>query len=368
MYYRASILSVALAASVHAAIIRVPGDQPTIQAGLDSASEGDTVSVAPGTYAGAGNKNLDFLGRNLVLESEQGQEATVIDCEGWGRGLSFHSGERAASMVSGFTVTGGKEHYSGGVHCEFSDPTFTDCTIAGNNAASGDGGGVSCIRSSATFIHCDIRDNTAADHAGGVRCLESAPTFINCAITGNRATFGGGGVGSVESDLTITGCTIASNTTTDSHGGGIAIFDVDPSTIAITNCTIAGNRAIHGDGGALWIFALATNPKFTNCIFWGNSPNEVSGAHHYLGDPTITYCDIEGGWDGVGNIEIDPLFISLPGFANLLRPGSPCIDAGDPSIEDGISDRHPRWPGWVPNGVRSDMGAYGGPGNRGWLR
>ena len=38
------------------------------------------------------------------------------------------------------------------------------------------------------------------------------------------------------------------------------------------------------------------------------------------------------------------------------------------SGEDGLYDSHPRWPEWYPNGARSDMGAYGGPGNADWLQ
>ncbi len=55
------------------------------------------------------------------------------------------------------------------------------------------------------------------------------------------------------------------------------------------------------------------------------------------------------------------------GDSIVVAPGSPAIDAGDPLVLDEISDWHPRWPARVPNGPRSDMGAYGGEGNRGWL-
>ncbi len=47
--------------------------------------------------------------------------------------------------------------------------------------------------------------------------------------------------------------------------------------------------------------------------------------------------------------------------------GSSCIDGGDPLISDGIWDSDPNWPDWFPNGERSDMGAYGGPGNLLWV-
>ena len=74
------------------------------------------------------------------------------------------------------------------------------------------------------------------------------------------------------------------------------------------------------------------------------------------------FSDILGGWEGKGNIDSDPLFHTFHGFSNLLHPGSPCIDSGDPMIEDGYD-----WPDWYQNNPRSDMGAYGGPGNVEWL-
>jgi hypothetical protein len=94
----------------------------------------------------------------------------------------------------------------------------------------------------------------------------------------------------------------------------------------------------------------------------------------------IRYSDVEGAeesvfkgeecflyWGG-GMIDTDPWFVDYRGYDYILHPKSLCIDAGDPGIEDGLYDWHPRWPKWYPDGVRSDMGVYGGPGNIDWVR
>jgi len=102
-----------------------------------------------------------------------------------------------------------------------------------------------------------------------------------------------------------------------------------------------------------------------NCILWNNAEDEILSQ---FGTPELSYSDIEGGWEGEGNIDVDPLFVSRLGFDFLLHPQSPCIDAGDPAIEDALYDWHPLCPDWYVNGARSDMGAYGGPGNIDWFR
>ncbi len=128
-------------------------------------------------------------------------------------------------------------------------------------------------------------------------------------------------------------------------------------TASLDNCTVVGNMfTSYGTGGGIFGTMVVSNT-----IVRHNEDDQV------LGTPSIRHSNIEGGYPGNGNIDADPLFRSLHGFDYLLGIASPSIDTGDPLLQDGISDRHPRWPRWYPNGARSDQGAYGGPGNAGWL-
>jgi len=109
--------------------IHVPAGQPTIQAGIDTAVDGDTVLVAPGTYV----ENIDFMGKAITVESAQGAEATVID---GGDPVNpdvksvvvFNKSESQDSVLEGFTVTNGAgtsyeiepgnwEYCGGGIYC-----------------------------------------------------------------------------------------------------------------------------------------------------------------------------------------------------------------------------------------------------------
>ena len=339
----------------------------TIQKGIDEASDGDTVLVADGTYTGEGNKNLDFKRKAITVTSENGAEPTIIDCEEDGRGFYFHSGETEESVVSGFTITNGfVTGDGGGIACnQNSSPTIQN-NIIEENSATHEGGGIFCrdncsptitnniiTRNSAwwgggiflgynsygTIQNNTIEENSADVCGGGIVCrLDSCGTIQNNAIEGNSAHLGGGIVCYQNSSPIIQNNTIEKNSATNDGGGGI--YCAHNSSPTIQNNTIEGNSATHEGGG---IYCYSSSPTVLNTILWADSPGEI-----YVDETSeidITYSDVQGGWEGEGNIDADPMFVDADGGDYHLQPGSPCIDAGDP---DSPKD---------PDGTRADMGA-----------
>ena len=155
-----------------AATIRVPADQPTIQAGIDAVVDGDFVLVAPGTYV----ENIDFLGKAITLQSEQVADVTVIDGNQNGSVVTFSSGETEETAIDGFTIRNGNGTFcskdytnGGGIYCTYSSPMIMNCVITDNNISSGRprGGGIYCDYSSPTIENCTIIGNIATDRADG---------------------------------------------------------------------------------------------------------------------------------------------------------------------------------------------------------
>lgn len=384
--------------TLNADTIRVPEDQPTIQAGIDAAMDMDTVLVADGTYTGDGNRDIDFLGKAIVVMSQNGTENCHIDCEGDSldphRGFSFRSAEDTTSVLQGFTiqngyVTGNVDEGAGGaIYCDASSPQIRGNRIM-NNFAAGEGGGIHCGNQAAPIILGNqIVDNRTNGFGGGIQCNNASPTIRENTIEGNIATSSGGGINCwMNSVPRIVGNMITDNQTTDGLGGGISSGSSSPSiesniitgnyssdrgagilchnSIAvIAGNTIVGNRSETMGGGIAC--AESSSVVLLHTVLWGDSA--VSDYEILLEDGSmimVTYSDVQGGWPGEGNIDIDPLFRDIfSGDYHLMSTAcndpddSPCIDAGHPDSLDAQLD--------CDHGLgttRCDIGAYGGRGN-----
>ena len=157
---------------------------------------------------------VDFGGRLITVRSANGAAVCVIDCQGAGRGFFFHSGETAAAVVEGFTITNGSAGYGGGMYNWQSSPTVTQCTFSGNR---GDGGMYNW-QGSPTVTHCTFSGNVGED-GGGMCNKQGSPTVTDCTFSGNTADVGGG-MYNWQSSPTVTHCTFSGNTA-DYLGGGM---------------------------------------------------------------------------------------------------------------------------------------------------
>ena len=102
-----------------------------------------------------------------------------------------------------------------------------------------------------------------------------------------------------------------------------------------------------------------SNPTISNSILWkDNAPEgpEIGEYQNSDPDPTVSHCDIQGGYPGIGNIDTDPLFIDSDNGDFHLQNISPCIDSGTndaPGLTLTDLEGKPR----IINGI-VDMGAY----------
>jgi hypothetical protein len=340
----------------NAKINRVPADFVNIQSAVNASSNGDTVVVYPGTYY----ENVILRGKKIVLTSRfyetsdvhfisstiingsQPLSADTASC------VLVINGEDSTMILQGFTITGGK------------GTAWLDEHGAGKYR---EGGGILVAHSSPIIKNNLITNNKAVDitgvtstGGGGIRAGDGNPSILNNVMTQNRGRYGGALV------LNFTGASVKNNIFYNNFGGedygGGTIWMNHPGSYGkvIENNTIVANAA---NGGGIYEWS-GSSVIVRNNIIWGNTSSSALQLSVRAGT-LVTYCTVQGGWAGAGNINIDPQFSDS--LFNLMNT-SPCIDAGDSSqmyndIADPNDPANARFPSH--GSVRNDMGAYGGP-------
>lgn len=339
-------------------IIGVPSQYTTIQAAINSASNGDTVLVEPGTYF----ENVNFRGKKIVLTSRfyltgtpSTINATVINGStpahpDTASCVIISSGEDSTTVLQGFTLTGGtgtkwedehalgyKFREGGGLLIQYSSPVIQN-NIIRNNQAINNSGAVSA-------------------GGGGIRMGDSNPKVINNIVMQNQGLYGPGIVLNYSAGVFKNNIVILNSGAT-SYGGGGAFWILGNTALGpriIENNTILNNSAVSGCGG---IQIQSSTVTMRNNIIRGNTP---TGNLQIQGGGSVSYCNIQGTYGGAGNINVDPMFADSN---YILQTGSPCIDAGDSSTvyNDPADPNNPTLAGYPSRGtLRNDMGAYGGP-------
>jgi hypothetical protein len=217
--------------------------------------------------------------------------------------------------------------------------------------------------SSPQIDHCLIR-HCYGQEGAAICCTDQSEAVIsNNVIMDNTAEWHGGAILNYYANARITNNILAYNNAY--LGGGVYSFIGVP--------TVVNNTIVHNRGAALYLdwttYSLVpgASSQVSNNIIWENEiyvePTVEPGEY------AVRFNDIQGGWNGEGNLEVDPLFADpasrdyhlksqtgrwdpRAGFWVTDGVTSPCIDAGDPAMAVGDEP--------APNGGRIDMGAYGG--------
>jgi hypothetical protein len=392
---RSVLAAAALAASsaAMAADIHVPGDQPTIQQAIVSASDGDRVLVDAGTYA----EHIDFLGKNIQVLSTAGAAATVIDGTQSGTVATFQTGETHDASLSGFTIRGGSAPSrngvakGGGIFIEGASPLIFDNVIVGNVAC--DGGGVEVISGSPHIRHNHVQHNRSKagchgygaglnietpldalvednliegnggpDAGGGVSLLDSGHATLAGNIIRENSAPAGSGVYSRLSNLRLVDNVIVSN----SDQGLNSSFErrVKNTVLALVNNTIADNgqievtiSAAHGRMEGFNNIIRSTRADYS-ILCSSVAANRANFSHNLVystdgAEMVDLNCNLAAG----GLIDEDPRFIGTPGaHAYWLQAGSPAIDAGINSADKHVRQDATGAPRIVNGTV--DLGAY----------
>jgi hypothetical protein len=219
----------------------------TLQAAVDAASDGDTITVAPGTYAGG--VTIDV---SVALEGA-GAASTIVS--GGGPVLTigeFGAASEPTVSISGLTITGGVSTTSRecGPSC---GTAYATATALGGGIEVPPGAG--STGASVTISDSLISGNRASPTRTVPSVRAICPGEVHCQF----ALAGGGGIDNWGT-MTLIRSTVSGNevsgSISDADGGGILN---ERGSLTLANSQVTGNRALatppygrFGEGGAIF--------------------------------------------------------------------------------------------------------------------
>lgn len=335
--FSAALLVTCLAATAQQTL-RVPARYQTISLALAAAAKGDTVLVSPGTYT-----ESIAITTEVKVVSTGGAALTTLRPT-YSAVVSFGGSVGRGAVLDGFTITG--SNYAG-IACYDSSPTLRNLRIVGNSARKQGGGGFEIVYDGA-----------------GIYCSGASPLIDRCTIQQNRIYVSNGltgsyflrGAGIYASggsldirDSVITHNTIYCNTYSPQSASGAGISCgtaiIANSVIGWNSVSVGGFYSTSATGGGL---AVGSKTTIVHCVVHGNSVsgnntrdgagvaggtmlNSVVRGNTGAGQvhrSNVTYCNVEGGLSGSGNIDAEPKFDSISPTGFRIGPTSPCRNAG----------------------------------------
>lgn len=331
-----------LPSCLFATTLYVPDDYPEIQDAIEAASEGDTVLVGPGSYGA-----VDFLGKNIVVLSEEGPDSTYIVPGGDYGNVMFVNGESSDAVLQGFDISNGGR----GIYIEDSSPTVRGNHISGHYNGYA-GGGILA--------------------SGSQSLIQNNVIIGNSTMGGSYTNYGAGVCLSGGSSVTLQNNVIAENESF--LGSGVCLLSGGTSASLVNNVIAYNPAECH-----IYLQYSSSSIFIRNCILWGSNWVEIE-AYGEDAEIDIAWSDIKNGKEGIwggsltwgdGMISDTPVFVAGPYSDYQLDESlSPCVDAGDPAPEfnDPEDPANPGFALYPALGlVRNDMGAYGGGGVGFWV-
>ena len=292
-----------------APVINVPADQPTIQAAIDAASDGDVVLVAPGIYY----EQLDPEGKTITVKSSGGAVVTILDgSNNTGPTVNIHYGEGNFTVLQGFTLVNGYAAANGSAVSIFgSSPSIVDDRFVGNYNYGGDAAAIHFSGMAPVFLRDFFSDNKCSSH-GVVAGSSTATLVIADSVFSNNTT-----CTAILLSL-VSGATysIYNNTIVGNFDGIVTSFCTNTTGLSFVNNVVAFNHTVGFEVNPTCGDAFAS--AILNNLVYGNTTANYQG----VADQTGTE----------GNLSADPLLKDWSNGDVHLLYGSPAIDVGDTTV------------------------------------